>query len=83
MLRAAAKNFLRVAAVCNPSDYERVAREISDAHGCLSLQTRYELAAKVFAATNAYDHAIAGHLGSIGAPQLARQYRASDGEADS
>ncbi|MBX7212875.1 MAG: bifunctional phosphoribosylaminoimidazolecarboxamide formyltransferase/IMP cyclohydrolase [Thermoflexales bacterium] len=57
LLRAAAKNYQRVAVVCDPHDYELVLREI-DQHGAVSLQTREVLALKAFARTAAYDAAI-------------------------
>ena len=57
MLRAAAKNFAHVAAVCDPGDYDAVLDELRE-HGELSAETRRRLAAKVFAQTAAYDAAI-------------------------
>jgi phosphoribosylaminoimidazolecarboxamide formyltransferase/IMP cyclohydrolase len=62
MLRSAAKNHGFVTVVCDPSDYEKVAAEIS-AHGNTTIETRRALAAKVYARTSAYDAAIATHLG--------------------
>jgi phosphoribosylaminoimidazolecarboxamide formyltransferase / IMP cyclohydrolase len=57
MVRAAAKNFAHVAAVCRPEQYDPVLRELQD--GPLSLETRRALAAEAFAQTAAYDAAIA------------------------
>ena len=57
MLRAAAKNFDHVAAVCDPADYEPCSRR-SARRGELSSETRRALAAKVFAHTSAYDAAV-------------------------
>jgi phosphoribosylaminoimidazolecarboxamide formyltransferase / IMP cyclohydrolase len=57
MLRAAAKNFRDVAAVCRPTDYEPVLTELR--RGELSLETRRALAARAFGTTAAYDAAIA------------------------
>jgi phosphoribosylaminoimidazolecarboxamide formyltransferase/IMP cyclohydrolase len=57
MLRAAAKNFASVSAVCDVADYEHVLAE-ARADG-ISLETRTRLAAKAFATTAAYDSAIA------------------------
>jgi len=64
MLRASAKNYLRVASVCQPSDYEAVVAELRAHRGTLSLSTRLELAKKTFAHTAAYDTAIAQYLAS-------------------
>ena len=58
MLRGAAKNFAHCAPVCRPEDYEDVLEELR-ASGELSLETRRALAATAFAATAAYEAAIA------------------------
>jgi phosphoribosylaminoimidazolecarboxamide formyltransferase/IMP cyclohydrolase len=58
LLRGAAKNFAHVAAVCRPAQYDRVLDELRRS-GELSLETRRELAAEAFAATAAYEAAIA------------------------
>ena len=62
MVRAAAKNFLRVASVTNPGDYAPILAELRKTNGALSLRTRFELARKAFAHTAAYDTAIAAYL---------------------
>jgi len=74
MLRAAAKNFAFVAAICRPSDYAAVADELDATGGSLSLATRRRLAGDAFAHTADYDAAIAGFLG---------EGRAARGEASS
>jgi phosphoribosylaminoimidazolecarboxamide formyltransferase/IMP cyclohydrolase len=61
MLRSAAKNHARVAVICDPSDYEAVARELESA-GAVSPALRKRLAGKAFAHTAAYDAAISGWL---------------------
>ena len=61
LLRAAAKNFAAVTAICDPADYEIVAEEI-DAHGETTPRTRKRLACKVFQHTSTYDAAIANFL---------------------
>lgn len=62
MVRAAAKNFLRVASVTDPSDYSMITSELQKQDGMLSLKTRVELAKKAFAHTAKYDTAIADYL---------------------
>lgn len=62
MLRAAAKNFIRVAPVVNPSDYPPILKELVASGGKISVETRFELAKKAFAHTAAYDRAIADYL---------------------
>src|SRR5580658_8821874 len=61
MLRSAAKNHDSVTVVVDPTDYEEVAKQISE-NGDTTLELRRKLAAKVFARTAAYDIAIARHL---------------------
>ena len=63
MVRAAAKNFLRVASVTDPADYVPILEELKKSGGVLSLRARFELAKKAFAHTSAYDTAIAGYWG--------------------
>ncbi|ADN01940.1 phosphoribosylaminoimidazolecarboxamide formyltransferase [Spirochaeta thermophila] len=62
MLRAAAKNFLRVAAVSDPSQYGRVLEDLEVNTGATSYELRLSLAREVFARTSAYDRAIARFL---------------------
>ena len=62
MLRAAAKNFLRVAAVCDPSDYTKIVSELASNVGGTTLETRFLLAKKAFRHTADYDRAVAAHL---------------------
>ena len=75
MVRAAAKNFLRVASVTDPADYGRIAAEMKAGGGSLALQTRYELARKAFAHTAAYDTAIAAYWAARGIDEVRRCYR--------
>ena len=62
MIRAAAKNFLRVASVVEPSDYDRVLTEMRENDGRTSLGLRFRLAQKAFEHTAMYDRAIADFL---------------------
>ncbi len=62
MVRASAKNYLRVASVTDPADYGRIAGELAKTGGVMSLKLRFELAQKAFAHTAAYDTAIAAYL---------------------
>ena len=59
MVRASAKNYLRVASVTDPGDYANIAQELSAHGGTLGLDTRFRLMKKAFAHTAAYDTAIA------------------------
>jgi phosphoribosylaminoimidazolecarboxamide formyltransferase/IMP cyclohydrolase len=62
MIRASAKNFLRVASVVDPADYGRIVSELKENDNNISLKTRFELAKKAFAHTAEYDSTIAGYL---------------------
>jgi phosphoribosylaminoimidazolecarboxamide formyltransferase/IMP cyclohydrolase len=62
MIRAAAKNFHRVAAVTDPGEYDEVLRELSSNHGTLGLDARFRLARAAFRRIAGYDAAITGYL---------------------
>jgi phosphoribosylaminoimidazolecarboxamide formyltransferase/IMP cyclohydrolase len=62
MLRAAAKNYAFVAAICKPEQYEPVLEELRTS-GELSLELRRSLASEAFATTAAYDASIAHWFG--------------------
>lgn len=59
MVRASAKNYLRVASVTDPADYASLIAELKANQGHLSLATRFTLMKKAFAHTASYDAAIA------------------------
>jgi phosphoribosylaminoimidazolecarboxamide formyltransferase/IMP cyclohydrolase len=62
MVRASAKNYLRVASVTDPADYGKIVAELKETGGRISLATRFALAKKSFAHTADYDAAISGYL---------------------
>ena len=62
LIRAAAKNHQDVVIVADPSDYKRIAEELSENQGFVSLETRKRLAAKAFQITAAYDASIGQYL---------------------
>ena len=64
MIRASAKNFIRVAPVVDPADYEMIAAELKANSGALPLSLRYRLAQKAFDHTAVYDRTIADFLGA-------------------
>ena len=64
MVRASAKNYLRVASVTDPLDYPSLATELADHGGTIGLDTRFKLMKKAFAHTAQYDTAIAGFFTS-------------------
>lgn len=65
MLRSASKNFKDVAVIVDPSDYEKIIRELKDQNGDLTYKTRLELAKKVFGHTSRYDGLIADYLTKV------------------
>ncbi len=69
MIRASAKNFIRVASVVDPDDYDRILDALSANKGATTLALRYDLARKAFAHTAEYDRAIADFL--AGQPESA------------
>jgi phosphoribosylaminoimidazolecarboxamide formyltransferase / IMP cyclohydrolase len=62
MIRSAAKNFMAVAVVTDPTDYGAVLEELQRNGGTLALTTRFALARKAFARTARYDALIAAFL---------------------
>ncbi|CAN5401570.1 bifunctional phosphoribosylaminoimidazolecarboxamide formyltransferase/IMP cyclohydrolase [soil metagenome] len=65
MVRSAAKNHESVAIVTDPADYARLIAEMAEKNGATSYDFRRMLAAKAYAATAAYDAAIAGWFGHV------------------
>ena len=66
MLRAAAKNYSWVNALCRPEDYDEVLRELRSRGGETSLDTRRRLATTAFHVTAAYDAMVARWFAEAG-----------------
>jgi phosphoribosylaminoimidazolecarboxamide formyltransferase/IMP cyclohydrolase len=77
MIRASAKNFIRVASVVDPGDYGKIISEMKENHGRISLRLRYELARKAFDHTAVYDRTIADFLASRPAGDAQACYKIS------
>ncbi len=78
MIRAGAKNHAHVAVVVDPADYAPVLDEVTTS-GAISAATRQRLAAKAFAATAAYDAAVAAWFaGEVAATDAAAGADAPD-----
>lgn len=75
MVRASAKNFIRVASVVDPLDYPGIIGDLKKNDGCLGLMRRFALARKAFDHTAAYDRDIADYLGARTFDQIASCYR--------
>ena len=75
MIRAAAKNFIRVASVVDPADYDKIVSELKASNGKLPLALRYQLAGKAFTHTAVYDRTIADYLAGQTVEQVAGCYK--------
>jgi phosphoribosylaminoimidazolecarboxamide formyltransferase/IMP cyclohydrolase len=65
MIRAAAKNWHRVAVMTNPSDYAAFLAALRENGGHTTLKDRYDLSRKAFRHTADYDTGIANHLETV------------------
>jgi len=65
MVRASAKNYLRVASVTDPADYGALLDELRGGGGSLGFGTRLALMKKAFAHTARYDAAIADFFANV------------------
>ena len=62
MIRASAKNYIRVASVVDPSDYGQILTVLKANQGSTNLDLRFQLARKAFDPTAVYDRTIADFL---------------------
>lgn len=74
MVRASAKNFLRVASVTDPADYPAVLDELRRQQGKLSLDLRLHLMQKAFRHTADYDAAIAQFFAGVATERVRQTY---------
>ena len=79
MIRASAKNFIRVSSVVDPSDYSRIISAMENSQGSVSLELRWELAKKAFEHTAEYDGHIAGFLGQESFDNVRTCYQVREG----
>ncbi len=75
MIRAAAKNYLRVAPVTDPADYGGILEVLRANGGALPLEVRLALMQKAFAHTAAYDASIATYFSEQTLDTVAGCYR--------
>jgi len=75
MVRASAKNFIRVASVTDPADYSGILAELDKSGGAVSLETRFALARKAFKHTAEYDTAISGYLAATALEEIRNCYK--------
>jgi phosphoribosylaminoimidazolecarboxamide formyltransferase / IMP cyclohydrolase len=74
MIRASAKNYLRVASVSSPSQYGRLLEELRSTGGRTRLETRRRLASEAFGLINRYDGAISARLAGLAPAAVAAAY---------
>ncbi len=75
MIRASAKNFIRVCVVVDPKDYELLLDELKANSGKLSLKFRYQMAGKAFERTANYDRAIADYFAQTNFEKVKGAYK--------
>lgn len=78
MIRASAKNYIRVASVTSSDDYPEILKELRENDGCLSFATRFKLMGKAFAHTSSYDTAIAKFFGELSQKTASAAYKQND-----
>lgn len=74
LLRAGAKNFLRVATLCDPADYSDFLEVLRTQGGTTTLADRFRWAKKVFKLTASYDASISRFLDDLGEESLEAVY---------
>ena len=78
MIRASAKNFIRVASVVDPGTYGDILDKVRSQDGALTLSNRYDLSKKAFEHTAVYDRTISDYLGSQAFSQVQSCYSTGD-----
>ncbi len=78
MIRASAKNFIRVASVVEPASYPVILEKLKARNGTLSLEDRFELAQKAFEHTATYDRTISGYLAEKLASDIKSCYQSGE-----
>nr|WP_321395587.1 hypothetical protein [uncultured Desulfobacter sp.] len=78
MIRAAAKNFIRVASVVDPKSYDDIVSVLKKQDGALGLKDRYALASKAFEHTAQYDRAIADYMAGLSDEDVQSCYKTGE-----
>jgi phosphoribosylaminoimidazolecarboxamide formyltransferase / IMP cyclohydrolase len=78
MIRASAKNFIRVASVVDPSTYPSILEKLAANQGSLTLEDRFKLAQQAFDHTAVYDRTIADYLGAQAATGVKSCYKTGE-----
>jgi phosphoribosylaminoimidazolecarboxamide formyltransferase/IMP cyclohydrolase len=75
MIRASAKNYIRVCPVVDPADYAKLLAELKKNKGRLGLAFRKQMAQKAFKHTGHYDRAIAEYFGKTVMAKVRKAYK--------
>ncbi|MBU0464851.1 MAG: hypothetical protein KKD21_08330 [Proteobacteria bacterium] len=78
MIRASAKNFIRVASVVEPSSYPVILAKLKASKGTLSLEDRFGLAQKAFEHTAIYDSTISRYLAAKSLNDIKSSYKSGE-----
>ena len=78
MVRASAKNYLRVASVTDPADYAAIIDELKANGGTLGIETRFRLMRKAFRHTATYDDSIAAFFAGTAPEKVRATYEFQD-----
>ncbi|MDA3787721.1 MAG: hypothetical protein PF503_04435 [Desulfobacula sp.] len=78
MIRASAKNFIRVASVVEPSSYPLILAKLKASKGSLSLEDRFGLAQKAFEHTAIYDRTISRYLAAKSVNDIKSSYKSGE-----
>jgi len=78
MIRASAKNFIRVASVVDPASYPEILHKLKKQNGALFLEDRFELSKKAFEHTAVYDRNITDFLAQKTFTQVQGCYRSGE-----
>jgi phosphoribosylaminoimidazolecarboxamide formyltransferase/IMP cyclohydrolase len=75
MVRASAKNYLRVAIAVDPADYPGLIASLEANEGCTNLEERFRYAQKAFAHTAEYDRHIMEYLSQKASSEVSDCYQ--------
>ncbi len=78
MIRASAKNFIRVASVVDPESYPEILKQLEGNAGSLTYEVRFALARKAFEHTALYDKNIADYLGVRSSNEIQSCYNSGE-----
>ena len=78
MIRASAKNFIRVTSVVDPLTYPLILEKLKANDGSLTLEDRFKLAQKAFEHTAVYDRTIADYLASKSINEVKSCYKSGE-----